>query len=80
MHLPILFLFIYLLIYFLYPISICGTSTCTLGVKGNFSSLMVLNKKVKVCLRWDVGPSTGHVVLCKRLRDEGLHAFKGKIG
>jgi hypothetical protein len=39
-------------------------------MKGNFSSLMVLTKKVKVCLGWDVGPPTGHVVLCKWLRDK----------
>ena len=31
----------------------------------------VLNKKIKVCLGWDV--TVGHVVSGKRLRDEGLH-------
>lgn len=48
-------------------------------VIGNFSSLLVLNKNIKVCLGWDVSPPTGHVVSCKRLRDEGLHAFKVMI-
>ena len=49
-------------------------------VKGNVGSVPVLNKKIKVCLGWDVSPPTCHVVSCKRLRDEGLHAFFGMIG
>lgn len=44
-------------------------------VKGNFSSLPLLNKNIKVCLEWDVSRLMGHVVFCKRLRDEGLHKF-----
>lgn len=36
-------------------------------VKGNFSSLLVLNKQIKVCLGWDGNPPTG------------LHMFKGMI-
>ena len=35
---------------------------------------------MNVCLGWNVSPLTGHVVWCKRLRDEGLHTFKGMIG
>ena len=49
-------------------------------VKENFSSLLVLNKKIKVCLGWDVSSPTDHVVPCKKLRDEGLHTFKGMLG
>ena len=30
-------------------------------VKGNFSSLLVLNKKIKVCLSWDECPPIGHI-------------------
>lgn len=48
--------------------------------KGNFNSLPMLNKKIKVCLGWDVSPPMGHVVSCKKLKDEGLHTFKGMIG
>ena len=40
-------------------------------VKGIFTSLPGLNKKIKVCLGWDGSPPTGHVVSFKRLRDEG---------
>jgi hypothetical protein len=29
---------------------------------------------------WDESPPTGRVVLCKKLRDEGLHTFKGMLG
>ena len=29
---------------------------------------------------WDVSPPMGHVVSCKKLRDKGLHTFKGMIG
>ena len=39
-----------------------------------------MNKQIKICLRWDESPLTGHVVSCKRLRDEGLHTFKGMVG
>ena len=49
-------------------------------VKGNFSSLPVLSKKIKICLGWDVSPLMDHVVPCKKLRDEGLHTFKGMLG
>lgn len=49
-------------------------------VKGNFGSLLVLNKKIEVCMGWDVSPPMGHVVSCKKLRDKGLHTFKGMIG
>jgi hypothetical protein len=50
------------------------------NLKGNFSSLIVLKKKIKVCLRWDESPCTSHVVSCKRLRDEGLQTFKRWLG
>ena len=40
-------------------------------VKGDFSSLLALNKKSKICLGWVVNSPSGHVVLCKKLRDEG---------
>ena len=33
-----------------------------------------------MCLGWDVSPLTGYVVSCKKLRDEGLHTFKGMVG
>jgi hypothetical protein len=49
-------------------------------VKGNVGSVLVLNKKIKVCLGWDPSPPTCHVVSCERLRDEGLHAFLGMVG
>jgi hypothetical protein len=52
-------------------------------MKGNFSSRILLirrRKKTKVCLGWDVNPLTCHVVSCKKLRDEGLHIFKGMMG
>lgn len=50
-------------------------------VKGNFTSLVVLNKNIKVCLGWDASPMTGHVVSCKKLRDKGLHCtFLGMVG
>lgn len=49
-------------------------------MKGNFSSLLMLNKKIKVCLDWDLNPPMGHVVSCKDLRDESLHTFKGMVG
>lgn len=49
-------------------------------VRGDFSSLLELNNKIKVCLRWDVSPPTSHVVTCKRLRDEGLRTFLGMVG
>ena len=39
-----------------------------------------MNKKIKVCLGWDECPPTGHVVSCKRLRDEHLHTFLGLVG
>ena len=39
-------------------------------VKGNFNTLPVLNKKIKICLGWDVSPPMGHVVFCKKLRYE----------
>ena len=42
-------------------------------VKRDFSSLPVLNKKIKVCLGWDVSSLMDHAVPCKKLRDEGLH-------
>lgn len=50
------------------------------GYEGEFSCLPILHKKMKVCLSWDVSPRTGHVVFCKKLRDEDLHSFKGMIG
>ena len=49
-------------------------------VKGNFTSLPVLNKKIKVCLGWYASPSMVHVGSCKKMRDEGLHTLKGMIG
>jgi hypothetical protein len=49
-------------------------------VKENFTSLLVLNKKIKVCLGWDESSPTCNVVSCKKLRDEGLHTIKAMIG
>jgi hypothetical protein len=49
-------------------------------MKENFSSLPVLNKTITFCLGWDVSPPLDHVVPCKKLRDEGLHTFKGMLG
>jgi hypothetical protein len=40
-----------------------------MAVKGDFSNLLVLNKKIKVCLGWDVSLLTSHVVSRKKLRD-----------
>ena len=37
-----------------------------------FSSLPVLNKKIKVCLGWDASPPMDHAVPWKKLRDEGF--------
>ena len=48
-------------------------------VKGNFTSLLVLNKKTKVCLGWDASPLMGRVVSCKKLTDEGLQILKAMI-
>lgn len=36
-------------------------------MNGNFSSLPVSNKTIKVCLGWDLSPITHHVVSCKKL-------------
>lgn len=44
-------------------------------VKGNLSSLLLLNKQIKVCLGWDGSPLTDHDVLGKKLRDEDLHTL-----
>ena len=44
---------------------------------GCFSSLLLLDKNIQVCLGWDVSHMTGHVVFCKRFRDEGLQMFMG---
>jgi hypothetical protein len=49
-------------------------------MKGNFSSLLMLNKNIKVYLDWDLNPPMSHVVSCKDLRDESLHKFKGMVG
>ena len=49
-------------------------------VEDNFFSLPMLNKNMRVCLGLDESPLTRHVVSCKKLRDEGLHTFKGMIG
>ena len=49
-----------------------------LMVKRNFTSVLVLNEKIKVYLGWDESPPTCHVY--KKLRDEGLHTFKGMMG
>ena len=49
-------------------------------LKGIFSSLHVLNKKIKVALGWHVDPPTCYVVSCKKLRDESLHTFWGIVG
>ena len=49
-------------------------------VKGNFSILPLLNKKIKVCLGWDEKPVTCHVVCCKRLRNEGFNMLLGMLG
>lgn len=36
-------------------------------VKGNFSSLPMLNKKIKIALGWDANPCMGHVEIYKKL-------------
>ena len=51
-------------------------STFSIGHEGELSCLLVLNKKFKVCLEWDVSPPARHVVLCKKLRGESLHSFR----
>lgn len=56
------------------------TQTFQMVVEGNFSSLLVLKNKIKVCLRWDVSSPTTHVVSCKRLSVESLHTFVGMVG
>jgi hypothetical protein len=49
-------------------------------VKRIFSSLPVLNKKIKVCLARGGSPPVGHALSCERLRDKGLHIFLGMVG
>ena len=49
-------------------------------VKGNFSGLLVLNKKVEGLFGIRCESSNGHVVSCKKLMNEDLHTFKGMIG
>lgn len=50
-------------------------------VKGNFSSLPVLYKKIKGVLGMGCESTPAcHVVSCERLRDEGLHIFLGMVG
>ena len=49
-------------------------------VKGNFTSLLVLNKEIKVRLGWNVSPPTNQVISCKKLRDEGLHTLLDMMG
>lgn len=39
--------------------------------KSNLSGLPILHKKMKVALGWDQAPLTGHIVFCKKFRDEG---------
>ena len=48
-------------------------------VKGNLKSFLVLTKKIKVCLGWDESHPTDHVVSCKKLKDEGLHTYRGML-
>ena len=49
-------------------------------VKGNFSSLHMLNKKIEVVVGWHENPLIGHVVSCKKMRDEGFHNFLDMVG
>jgi hypothetical protein len=35
-------------------------------VEGNFASLLVLNKRTKVCLGWNESSPTGHVISCEK--------------
>lgn len=67
----------------LYLIEKGGASThkhFQMVVKGNFTSLPVLNTKIKIGLGWEVNLPTGHVVFCKRLWDKDLHTFIGMAG
>lgn len=48
--------------------------------KGNYTSLPMLSKKIKVCFGWDESPPTNHVVSCKSLRNKGLHTYLGMVG
>ena len=50
------------------------------GGQGEFNNPHVLNKKMKVCLRWHENLATKYVVPRKKLRDEGLHTFLGMVG
>ena len=45
-------------------------------MKGNYISLLVSNKKIKVCF----GCDESHVVSCECLRNEDLHTFLGMVG
>lgn len=36
--------------------------------------------KVQVCLGWDESHPTDHVVSCRKLKDEGLHTYRGMLG
>lgn len=47
-------------------------STCSEG--GILLVLLVLNKKIKVCLGWDESPPTCHVMSCKKSRG-GVFAY-----
>lgn len=49
-------------------------------VKGNFSSLHILNKKIEVVVGWHENSPVGHVVSCKKMRDEGWHTFLDMVG
>lgn len=49
-------------------------------LKGNFTSLPMLNKKIKICLGWEESPLICRVVSCNYVRDNSLHTFLGMVG
>jgi hypothetical protein len=40
---------------------------------------IVVNKKIKVCLGWDVNLVMGQGISCNKLRDKGLHTFLSMV-
>ena len=49
-------------------------------VKRNFGSLSVLNKKIKICLGWDVNPLRVKLFHARNSKMRILHTLKGMVG
>ncbi|MCO5549838.1 hypothetical protein L7F22_003312 [Adiantum nelumboides] len=44
------------------------------------TSLIAVNRKVKACLGWDRSKPPGALVLCRALKSQGMHTFRGMVG